>query len=57
VHYGIESYFVPQGAGKPIEDQRNKEKVSVDIAVDRDGRAAIKALKIDGAVYAEEGLF
>ena len=57
VTYGIESYFVPEGTGRTLESERNKERVSVVIAVRGDGRAAIKALQLDGKTIAREGLF
>lgn len=46
VEYGIESYFVPEGAGRSIEQQRNGMKVKV--VVDRSGNAIIKGLLLDG---------
>jgi len=56
--YGIESFFVPQGKGKPIEDERQKGELTADIAVDSDGRAAIKSLRrTDGTVMSSESLF
>lgn len=57
VTYGIESFFVPQGKGKPLEDERQAGKVTVDIAVRSDGQAAIKALKVEGKPVHEETLF
>jgi uncharacterized membrane-anchored protein len=57
VVYGIESFFVPEGKGKPIEDERNKDNVTVDVALGSDGRAAIKTLKISGEPVHSETLF
>jgi len=57
VDYGIESYFVPEGEGREIELPRNEGKVSILVAVDGKGDAAIKAVLIDGAVRYEEKLF
>lgn len=57
VRYGIESYFVPQGHGRTIETLRNDGRVQIVAAVGQDGRAAIKALLIDGVRVYEEGLF
>lgn len=57
VLYGIESFFVPEGKGRPIEDQRNKDNVTVDVALGGDGRAAIKTLKIAGQPVHSETLF
>jgi uncharacterized membrane-anchored protein len=55
--YGIESFFVPEGKGRHIEDERNKDNVTVDVALGRDGRAAIKTLKISGQPVHSETLF
>jgi uncharacterized membrane-anchored protein len=57
VHYGIESYFVPEGTGRAIEEERQKGDVSADIAIDRQGRAAIKALRRNGQPFYVEGIF
>jgi uncharacterized membrane-anchored protein len=57
VNYGIESYFVPQGTGKVIEEEARKGELRVDIAVDNQGRGAIKAIRRkDGIIYVE-GIF
>jgi uncharacterized membrane-anchored protein len=45
VEYGIESYFVPEGKGKEIE--RNLGDIYTKIALDKNGRAVIKALILD----------
>lgn len=56
--YGIESFFVPQGQGKAIEDERQKGDLSADIAVDAQGRGAVKDLRRDsGDVIYSESLF
>lgn len=57
VDYGIESFFVPEGKGRPIEDERNKDQVTVDVALGADGRAAIKTLKVAGQPVHSETLF
>jgi uncharacterized membrane-anchored protein len=57
IKYGIESYFVPQGEGREIEQARNQGKVSVVAAVTPSGRAAIKRLLIDGKPVYDEPLF
>jgi uncharacterized membrane-anchored protein len=57
VNYGIESFFVPEGKGRPIEDERNKDNVTVDVALGADGRAAIKTLKLSGSAVHTETLF
>ena len=57
VHYDLESYFVPQGEGRKLEDARNQRKVRVVAAVLPSGRAAIKRLLIDGQPVYEEPWF
>ena len=57
VHYGIESYFVSEGRGLELEAMARDGKLAAVIAVDRDGKAAIKGLKIDGQLVYEEPLF
>jgi len=56
VRYGIESYFVPEGQGKRLEDLAREKKLAARIAVDGRGNAAIKGLIIDGVVQYEEPL-
>jgi uncharacterized membrane-anchored protein len=55
--YGVESYFVPQGTGHAIEEEARKGVLSVDVAVDANGRAAIKAMRRAGKVFYVEGIF
>lgn len=55
--YGIESYFVPEGTGRALEDERQKGSLSIDVAVDAQGRGAIKALRRGGQVFYVEGVF
>ncbi|MFN3869283.1 MAG: GDYXXLXY domain-containing protein [Hyphomicrobiaceae bacterium] len=55
--YGIESFFVPEGAGKPIELEIAPGKVKVELAVSASGEAAIKALLVDGERVGAEPLF
>lgn len=57
VRYGIESYFVPEGEGRAIERPAPGETVSVRVAVDARGRAAIQALLIDGRERYVERVF
>lgn len=57
VKYGIERYYVPEGEGRTLEDQRNKRALSVDVALASDGEAAIKGLRIDGQPVYQEPLF
>jgi len=57
VLYGIESYFVPEGEGRVLEDERNAGSLTVDVALGRGGTAAIKGLRLDGEPVYEEPLF
>lgn len=57
VRYNLESYFVPEGEGRKLEDIRNQGKLSVVAAVLPSGRAAIKRLLIDGKPVYEEPWF
>jgi uncharacterized membrane-anchored protein len=57
ISYGIESWFVPEGTGREIENERQKGDLSADIAIDNTGRAAIKALRRSGKVFYVEGIF
>lgn len=54
IKYGIESYFVPEGEGKKLEQARNQQKLRVVAAVLPSGRAAIKRLLLDGEPVYEE---
>ena len=55
--YGIESYFVPEGQGRKLEEERNARALSVDVAIGRDGEAAIKGVRLNGNLLYEEPLF
>jgi uncharacterized membrane-anchored protein len=57
VRYGIESFFLPEGTGKPLEDKVREHKISALIAVGPDGTAAIKGLTIDGERHEDPPLF
>jgi len=57
VRYGIESYFVPESEGRTIERPAPDEKVSIRVAVDTRGRAAIQALLVNGREKYIERLF
>jgi uncharacterized membrane-anchored protein len=57
VRYGIESYFVPEGQGKKLEDLAREKKLATLVAVDGRGNAAIKGLVINGVLQYEEPLF
>ncbi|MCG2672511.1 GDYXXLXY domain-containing protein [Bradyrhizobium sp. GCM10023182] len=54
IRYGLESYFVPEGEGKTLEQARNQQKLRVVAAVLPSGRAAIKRLLLDGEPIYEE---
>ena len=57
VRYGLESYFVPEGEGRKLEQFRNQRKLMVVAAVLPSGRAAIKRLLVDGEPVYEEPWF
>lgn len=48
VRYGIESYFVPEGTGKALEDSVREKKIQALVAIGSDGTAALKGLVIGG---------
>ncbi|MBR1133473.1 GDYXXLXY domain-containing protein [Bradyrhizobium iriomotense] len=54
IKYGLESYFVPEGEGRTLEQARNQQKLRVVAAVLPSGRAAIKRLLLDGQPVYEE---
>jgi len=57
VAYNLEQFFVPEGKGRELERLRNDQKLSVDVAVATDGRAALKRLVVDGVPQFEEPLY
>ena len=57
VKYGVENYFVPEGEGLALEQLRNQDKVSMQIAVDSFGNAGIKAVLVNGHPRYVETLF
>ncbi len=57
VHYGIEDYFVPEGAGRALETRRDGKRIDLRIAVDRYGNAGIQAVLVDGEPRYVETLF
>ena len=57
VKYGLERFFVPEGAGRELERLRNDQRMIVDVAVASNGRSALKRLLVDGEVRYEESLF
>lgn len=48
IRYGIESYFVPEGTGKALEDSVREKKIQALVAIGADGTAALKGLVIGG---------
>jgi len=57
VSYGIENYFVPEGEGLKLERPQPGDKVTLEIALDEEGHAAIKSLLLNGVKQYEEALF
>ncbi len=57
VAYNLEQFFVPEGEGRELETLRNDQRMSVDVAVAENGRAALKRLLVDGEVRYEEELY
>ena len=57
IRYNLESYFVPEGGGRKLEQARNQRKLTVVAAVLPSGRAAIKRLLVDGQPIYEEPWF
>jgi uncharacterized membrane-anchored protein len=56
VRYGIEDFFVPEGAGRDLEKLVGEKKLDALIAVDDAGNAGIKGLTADGKRVYEEPL-
>ena len=57
LRYGIESFFVPEGTGRDIERDVAAKKVVAHLDVDHRGRAAIRALSVDGVRIEAAPLF
>ena len=47
VIYGIESYFVPEGKGRFIEDALRKRRVTVELSLSPKGYASVCRMFID----------
>lgn len=56
VHYGIESYFVPEGTGVDMERSIREGDLKVIVAVGNSGQSAIKGLEIEGRRIYDEPL-
>ena len=57
VRYGIESFFLPEGTGKPLEENVRDHKIAAIVALGPDCTAAIKGLMIDGERHEDPPLF
>jgi len=57
VKYGVENYFVPEGEGRDLERPSAGEAVTIQLAVDRYGNAAIKAVLVNGVPRYVEKVF
>ncbi|MFA7415310.1 MAG: GDYXXLXY domain-containing protein [Rhizobium sp.] len=57
VDYGIERFYVPEGAGMALEEARNMEKMAVVARVGSGGSAQIRHLLVDGQPVYEEPLY
>jgi uncharacterized membrane-anchored protein len=57
IRYNLESYFVPEGEGRKLEQVRNERKLMVVAAVTPSGRAVIKRLLVDGEPVYDEPWF
>jgi len=57
INYGIENYFVPEGEGLKLERPKAGDKVTLEIALDGEGNAAIKSLLLNGIRQYEEAVF
>lgn len=49
ISYGIESFFVPEGRGREIE--RARDRLSVEVAIARDGSAVIRRIFLGDAPF------
>lgn len=56
MHYGIESYFVPEGEGLELEKTIRVGEMKVIVAVGESGESAIKGLEIAGRRVYDEPL-
>jgi uncharacterized membrane-anchored protein len=56
LRYGIETYFVPEGTGRALEDKVREHKIDAIVAVGEDGTAVLKGLAIDGERHVDPPL-
>lgn len=57
LRYGIERYYVPEGSGRDLEKAVREKRMEAVLAVGGDGKVALRGLKVDGHLVAEEPLF
>ncbi len=57
LRYGIEKYFVPEGAGKALEKKVRERRIRAIVAVGSGGKAALKGLEISGKRHLDPPLF
>lgn len=57
VKYGVENYFVPEGEGHDLERPHPGDVVTIQLAVDRYGNAAIRAVLVNGIPRYVEKVF
>jgi len=57
VSYGINTYFVPEGEGRKLERPQEGDVVDIEVAIDENGDAAIRALLLNGKRVFAETLF
>lgn len=57
VTYGIERFYVPEGAGRPIEQELRSDAFTMRVAVAADGRAQIKSFHQGDVMLFEEPLY
>lgn len=56
-HYGIERFYLPEGAGRAIEKDMRVRPFAMRVALARDGAAQIRALVDEGRTLFEEPLY
>jgi len=56
LRYGIETYFVPEGTGRALEDKVRSHKIEAIVAVDSSGEAALRGLVVDGERHVDPPL-
>ena len=57
VDYGIESYYVPEGEGRDLEQAPADGRLAVAVSVSKGGTAQIKSLLLDGKPVYDEPLY